>query len=173
MRGAYLLFAQDEAGNPNMAFEHFCQYGLDCFLWRLPKPMVRRAFQRACRTWESDHGIAMWQIRAFIHGLQGRRTDGATSAMQFVPDTYSWPHPPDPSWTLIACVHPDGYIDLDIVHEASRRFWSEDNGFPALPPDEGGRLSRRWFERMGVDVMVMQPELVADVAVPKRHLHSV
>lgn len=172
-RGAFLSMVEDEAGYPNMAFEHFYQYGLDCFSWRLPKSMIRRAFQRACLTWKSEQGIAMWQIRTFIYALQGQRTAGAMIATPFVPDTYSWPLPPDPSWTLVACVYPGGFIDLDIVREASRRFWSEDNGFPEFPPDEGRRLSRRWFDRMGVDIIVMQPEMAIDFAVPKRHLHVV
>ena len=146
-----------------MAFEHFYQYGLDCFFWRLPKRMIRRASQRACQTWAHGHGIAMWQIRAFIDGLQGPQSAGAMDATPYAPDTYSWPLPPDSSWTLVACVYPGGLIDLDIVHETSRRFWSEDNGFLEFPPDEGRRLYRPWFERMGIDVIVMQPELTVSV----------
>jgi len=170
---AFLSHVEDEEGYPNMAFEHFYQYGLDCFFWRLPRPMIRRAFQRACHTWKSESGIAMWQVRAFIDGLRGQRAVGTPSATPLVPETYSWPLPADASWTLVACVYPDGFIDLDIVHEVSRRFWSEDNGFLELPPDDAGRLTRCWFERTGVDVLVMQPDMAVDFALPKRHLHVV
>lgn len=171
-RPSFLSHAEDEAGYPNMAFEHFYQYGLDCYLWRLPRPMIRRAFQRACYTWKSANGIVMWQVRAFVNGLRGFGPAGV-DATPLVPATYSWPLPSDASWTLVACVYPDGFVDLDIVHEVSRRFWSEDNGFLELPPDEGRRLTRRWFERMGVDVIVMRPDMAVDFALPKRHLHVV
>ena len=170
---ALLAMAEDDAGYPNMAFEHFYQYGMECFYWRLPKPLVRVAFKRACQTWKAESDIAMWQIRAFIYGLNGHQATGEPVAQPFAPETYRWPLPPDPSWTLVACVYSDGIVELDIVHETSRRFWSEDNGFLDLPPDDGRRLSRRWFERVGIDVILMKPAMTVDLAVPKRHLRPV
>lgn len=88
--------------------------------------------------------------------------------MRHAADSYQWTTPPDPSWSLIACVYPDGQCDLDMVHEASRRFWSEDNGFIPLPSDNPFLINRDWFEKMGFDVMVMYSEMTVMEDKPKR-----
>ncbi|WP_235201060.1 hypothetical protein [Pseudomonas syringae] len=64
--------ATDEAGYPAMGFEVFYQQGISCFVWGLPKPLVRQAFRRVCAD-EQAHGnaVAMWQVRAFVYGLSG------------------------------------------------------------------------------------------------------
>lgn len=169
----FLDRAEDANGYPNMAFEAFYQQGLSCFVWGLPRPLVRRAFERVCADQQArGKAIAMWQVRAFVYGMSGRY-DGA-SCVRRVPDGYRWPSPPDASWELIVCVYPDGCCDLDLLHPISRQFWSEDNGLFHLPTTDRSLMNRDWFERMGFELMEMQPAMQVRIAQPTTpYLHLV
>lgn len=161
-------------GFPALDFERFYQQGLSCFAWRLPKRLVRVAFKRVCEQWKSaGKRIETWQIRAFVDGFHGNCHIGRGMRMRHAEASYQWPLPPDPSWSLIVCVYPDGQCELDMVHEASRRFWSEDNGFIQLPSDSPHLMNRRWFEQMGFDVMVMYAEMTVIEGRPKQLLNLV
>lgn len=108
-----------------------------------------------------------------MDGLHGNCHIGRGMGMRHAEASYQWPFPPDPSWSLIVCVYPDGQCELDMVHEASRRFWSEDNGFIQLPSDSPYLMNRRWFEQMGFDVVVMYAEMTVIEGRPKRLLNLV
>lgn len=158
----YLERATDEAGYPAMDFEAFYQQGISCFVWRLPKPLVRQAFKRVCADLQAKgNAVAMWQVRAFVYGLSGRYQGGTRKRM--APEGYQWPSPPDRSWETIVCVYPNGDCELDFVHPVSRMFWSDGNGFLALPTDDFARMGRWWFEEMGFEIMVMQPMMQTHV----------
>lgn len=157
--------AEDANGYPNMAFEAFYQQGLSCFVWGLPRPLVRRAFKRVCSEHQARReAIAMWQVRAFLYGLSGR-SEGA-SCVRRAPDGYRWPSPPDASWELVVCVYPDGCCDLDLLHPVSRRFWSEDNGLFHLPTTDRSLMNRHWFEKMGFELIAMQPVMQVQTTEP-------
>lgn len=157
-RFGFLSKAEDPQGYPRWDYEMFYQQGLACFVWRLPRLLVRQAFRKACEVWKAKSGmVAMWQIRAFIYGVSGGCRGGIVKPR--APEGFCWPASPDPSWALVVCVYPDGYCDLDMVHPVSRRFWSEDNGFLALPSYDRTLLNLDWFETMGFEVMRMQPLL--------------
>jgi hypothetical protein len=64
---------------------------------------------------------------------------------------------------MIVCVYPNGDCELDFVHPVSRMFWSDGNGFLALPTDDFARMGQWWFEEMGFEIMVMQPMMQAHV----------
>lgn len=99
----YLDRATDEAGYPVMGFEAFYQQGISCFVWGLPKPLVRQAFQRVCADQKAQgRVVAMWQVRAFVYGLSGRFEGGQRERK--APAGYQWPTPPDASWELIVCI---------------------------------------------------------------------
>lgn len=63
----FLERATDEAGYPAMGFEMFYQQGISCFVWGLPRPLVRQAFKRVCTDHQATgNAVAMWQVRAFV-----------------------------------------------------------------------------------------------------------
>jgi len=162
----YLDRATDEAGYPAMDFETFYQHGVSCFVWGFPRSLVRRAFQRVCGDWKAEgKPVALWQMRAFAYGLSGHYAGGMHKRL--ARDGYQWPTPPDASWELVACIYPNGEFDLDLLHSVSCRFWSEDNGF-FDPPTESPLLpllmNQQWFEKMGFDVLRMQPLMRMKVA---------
>lgn len=159
----FLDRATDEAGYPAMGFEVFYQQGISCFVWGLPKPLVRQAFKRVCADQQAKgNAVAMWQVRAFVYGLSGRCEGGQRERK--APAGYEWPTPPDASWELIVCIYPGGSFDLDLLHPVSCRFWSEDNGFFAVPTEDRSLINRDWFESMGFDVMTMQPAMQVQIA---------
>lgn len=155
--------AVDSQGYPVLAFEAFYQQGKACHLWGLPPLYIRQSLRAAVTAYTGRFGpIAYWQLRAFVYGLRGDY-QGATQARRVPPD-YRWPIPPDDAWIPVICVYPDGECDLDFTHPVSRKFWSEDNGFPALPPEDGKRLNAQWFEEMGFTILRMQPAMQVTVA---------
>jgi len=152
-----LSFAEDDAGYPRMDFEAWYQMGLQCFVWGLPRPLVRQAFRRLCRKFRSlAKPISMWQVRTFVWACNG----ADAVEQRKVPESYRWPSPPDTAWEVVVCVYPDGGCELDMVHPVSRCFWSEDNGFFDLPSDDRSLINRRWFEKMGFDIMTMTPDML-------------
>ena len=60
-------------------------------------------------------------------------------------------------------MYPGGSFDLDLLHPVSCRFWSEDNGFFAVPTEDRSLINRDWFESMGFDVMTMQPAMQVQI----------
>ena len=141
-------------GYPRWDFEMFYQQGLRCFEWNVPRPLIKQAFRAVCERWAAKgHFVAMWQIRAFVHGCTG----DFGKRQRRVAETYSWPNPPDASWLLVVCVYPDGICDLDLVHQVSRRFYSEDNGFISPPTEMLSVINSNWYEEMGFEIMRMQP----------------
>lgn len=127
------------------------------------------AFRKVCTDWVAKAGsVAMWQVRAFIYGMRGRDCDGLRERR--VPQGYSWLTPPDVSWDLVVCVYPDGLCDLDFAHPVSRRFWSEDHDFFALPSDDRSVMNREWFKTMGFEILDMQPAMQVIVS-EKRTSH--
>lgn len=159
--------AVDEAGYPNMEFEEWYQQGMACHRVNMPRVLVRQAFRHLAKGWmRRNKKIAMWHIRAFVYGLSGRDNRGQRERL--VPEEFSWPAPPDASWQWVVCVYPGGFCDVDLVHPASRRFWSEDNGFIELP-----RLDCWWFEDMGFTIMEMSPEMKVREGETVRHLSLV
>lgn len=157
----FLEHSEDAEGFPTWEFEAFYQQGLSCFVWGLPKPLIRQAFKKICTYWMTSHAsIAMWQTRAFVYGAHGRRP----GSLRRIPEGYRWPTPPDPSWELVVCVYPNGFCDIDLAHPVSRRFSSEDNGFFALPTDDRSLMNRQWFEAMGFNILDMRPAMRVRVA---------
>lgn len=158
----YLDRATDEDGYPSISFEVFYQQGISCFVWGLPKPLVRQAFRRVCADQKAQgNAVEMWQVRAFVYGLSGRFEGGQRERKAAA--GYQWPTPPDASWELIVCIYP-GSFDLDLLHPVSCRFWSEDNGFFDVPTEDLSLMNRYWFESMGFDVMTMQPAMQVQIA---------
>nr|WP_280971288.1 hypothetical protein [Cupriavidus gilardii] len=161
MSSWFLSYAVHPDGYPNLAFEAWYQRGLSCFLWKLPRPLARQAFSRLCEAWsEKGRSIEMWHVRAFIHGYAGGPPQCPS---RLVPDDYEWPTPCDASWKMVICAYPDGACEIDFVHSVSRRFWSEDNEFPALPSSGRSLLSRYWFIEMGFDVIDFNPTMAVQV----------
>lgn len=157
---------------PRWEFEAFYQQGIACYLWELPRPLVKNAFRAVCERWiASGKSVEPWQIRAFIHGCTG----DFSKRRRLSPDGYAWPDPPDPSWQLVVCAYPDGTCDLDLVHGVSRRFYSEDNGFFDPPTTNLGYINRSWYEEMGFQVFRMQPylEVTTQRRSRKEHLRLV
>jgi hypothetical protein len=143
--------AGDDPIYPNMAFEEWYRQGLECFLWNLPRALVRQAFHALVkdrrRYWGSR--IAPWQIRAFVYGLRG----GYDERNVCRAPGYVWPMPDDPAWQFVVFVYRDGFATVDWLHPVSRRFWSEDNGPLELPPHQPGELDGDWLRSMGFDVL--------------------
>lgn len=174
MGRAFLARAEDVSGFPALDFERFYQQGLSCFAWRLPRRLVRNAFKRLCEQWKcAGKRVETWQVRAFVDGLHGNCNAGHGMGLRHAAASYQWPVPPDPSWSLVVCVYPDGECELDMVHEVSRRFWSEDNGFIQLPSDNTCLINQKWFDQMGFDVIVMYPEMTVIEGNLKRPLNLV
>lgn len=169
----FLERAEDAEGYPAWGFEAFYQQGIACFVWGLPKPLVRQAFKKVCHDWLAKVGpVAMWQVRAFVYGLHGKSGSGVRERR--VPEGFRWPTPPDPSWELVVCVYPDGECDLDLLHPVSGRFWTEDNGFFPQPTEDRLQVNRYWYEEMGFDILLMQPTMQVQVAEPQNpHLKLV
>jgi hypothetical protein len=165
---------EDSNGFPCMDFEHFYQYGVDCYAWGLPPNLVRQAMTQACATWRArGRDVEMWQLRAFVHGTHGNRS--TMPVPRFAPAGYEWPCPPDASWKLVVCCYPGGLAELDFLHDVSRRFWSEDNRFLELPYDlrRGQSPTPAWFKRMGFDVLDMTPTASIMVGARRSHLSPV
>lgn len=159
----------DEEGYPSMEFEEFYQQGVQCFVWRLPETLKRQAFHHLCNQRKAKgKPVEMWQIRAFVFGSKGRSREGVLARR--VGEDYEWPEPPDGAWRLVVCCYPDGFCDLDFVHPVSRAFWSEDNGFLSLPTSDILQMARWWFERMGFDVLIMQPTMTVRLSNQLPHL---
>lgn len=168
----FARYAEDEQGYPRWDFESFYQQGLSCHAWGLPKALAHQALRHLAAAWrEKGHPVAMWQVRAFIYGCAGL-CSGEPRQRKAAP-SYTWPAPPDPSWELVVCVYPDGVCDLDLVHQVSRRFWSEDNGFFDLPSEDLRVLNQHWFEAMGFEVMRMVPDMCVQVGTKSSHLQAV
>ncbi len=161
---SFLDRAADEDGYPDMDFETFYQQGISCFVWGLPRYLVRQAFKKLCSDWQATGGtVAMWQVRAFVFGLSGRYGSAGIHSRR-IPDDFQWPTPPDASWELVVCFYPDGKFDLDLLHPVSCRFWTEDNGFFDVPTEDPTLISRDWFKKMGFDLMDFQPDMQVQVA---------
>ncbi len=141
----YLRHDEDLFGYPNMSFERFYQQGLLCGQWRLPRNYIRQAYQ-AITGKEKPH---MWQVRAFLHGLDKGRSPRRCK----VGVDYVWPVADGPDWLTLICLYPDGKFDLDFTHRASRAFWSEFNPFPELPDD----IQWQTLEALGFEIMHMYP----------------
>ncbi len=162
MSNWFLRYAAHPDGYPNLAFEAWYQRGLKCFQWQLPRPLAKKAFSRLCGAWrEQARSIEIWHVRAFLHGYAG---GPAPCQSRLVPSDYEWPTACDVSWKMVICAYPDGACELDFVHSASCRFWSEENEPPALPISGRSPLSRRWFMDMGFDVIDFSPTMEAQVA---------
>lgn len=158
----------DTFGYPNMAYEHFFQVGVSCYEVALPKALVRQAFKQCCAKW-TRWPVQMWQVRAFIQGLRGMFDTGQAPCL--APAGYQWPQP-EPGWSLVVCAFRDGHVELDLVHEARRTFWSEEHEEFVLPVNDG-RLNRGWFKAMGFDVLDMYPSMVVREAPARPYLRLV
>ena len=78
------------------------------------------------------------------------------------------------AWLAVVCLYPDGVCELDFAHPVSRRFWSEDNGFPDLPPVTGPTLNALWFEELGFTILRMNPAIRLTVATDRpKHLKTI
>ena len=155
----YLKYASDSEGYPNMDFESWYQLGVECFKARLPKVLRKQAFEALTERWLAmDRDVKSWHARAFIYGSSGR--NAVERSNQDVDPEYQWPCPPDPSWLLVVCCYPDGWCELDFVHQVSRRFWSEENEFLDPPLDGRSHFNRAWYAKMGFDVLEFDPRFV-------------
>lgn len=165
--------AEDGFGYPNWAFEAFYQQGKSCYVWGLTRIYVRQALRAAAQAYTDRFGpIAYWQLRAFAYGLHGGYE--GQSLPQRIPADYRWPAPPDAAWLAVVCLYPDGVCELDFAHPVSRRFWSEDNGFPDLPPVTGPTLNALWFEELGFTILRMNPAIRLTVATDRpKHLKPI
>lgn len=162
----------EKDGYPSLEFETWYQQGMRCYQANLPKPLRKQAFRAVATRWvETGAEIAIWHLRAFVYGSLG--LDGQGQRNRLVSDGFEWPAQPDPSWILIACCYPDGEMDLDFAHPVSRRFWSEDNGFLALPEENTRFFDRSWYEQMGFEVMMMMPTATVAEKVGTSHLRVV
>lgn len=167
-----LLRRAEADGYPALDFEIWYQQGMRSYQVALPKRLRTQAMRALAARWiAAGNEIATWHLRAFVFGAMGQDTQGQRGRV--VPDNYVWPTPPDASWHLVVCCYPDGELDLDFVHPVSRRFWSEDNGFLALPEERVSRFSRLWYEQMGFEVMAMMPVAQVVMGTPPRHLRAV
>ena len=129
----YLQRAEEDSEYPNLEFENWFQLGRECFLARLPKPLRRQAFHAQLSRWQAQgRPVHWWQARAFIYGAAGRGWAGKVAEPR-LSSNFQWPTPPDPSWLLVVCCYPGGTCELDLVHQVSRRFWSEQNDFFEIP----------------------------------------
>lgn len=162
----------DVGGYPALDFEQWYQQGMACYQAALPKPLRKQALRALAAKWAVAVGKPeIWHLRAFVYGTWGLDAQGRRSRV--VATDYVWPEPPDAAWKLVVCCYPDGEFDLDFVHPISRRFWSEDNGFLALPEERPTRFNRLWFERMGFEVMAMMPVAQVGAANARSHLRVV
>lgn len=173
----YLQRANVDSEYPNMEFEDWFQLGRKCFLARLTKPLRKQAFHEQLRRRQAEgRTVHWWQARAFIYAAAGRGCagDGAEPRLS---SNFQWPTPPDPSWQLVVCCYPDGTCELDLVHQVSRRFWSEQHDFFEIPVDcvdpKSIFFTRQWYRDMGFDVIDFDPELLAEVGNYQPHLRLV
>ena len=170
---AFLLKAEIESGYPSREFEDWYQQGMSCYLANMPDWLRKQAFSYLLKKWErKGHVVEMWHIRAFVYGATGFDSDG--KRIKYVSESFTWPNAPDAGWQFMVLCYPDGLCDLDYAHPVSRKFWSEDNDFLSMPPDPKKLFERYWFEKMGFEVMVMNPDMqVTESAVKSMHLQLV
>lgn len=167
-----LLRRAESDGYPNMGFETWYQQGMRCYQAALPKRLRKQALRALAARWlVAGCKVEMWHLRAFVYGVHGLDAKGRRDRL--VSGNYEWPTPPDASWLLIVCCYPDGEVDLDFAHPVSRRFWSEDNGFLALPDEHAIHFNKSWYEQMGFEVMVMMPVAREDTSTARKHLRVI
>lgn len=160
-----------------MEFEDWFQLGWKCFLARLTKPLRKQAFHAQLRRRQAEgRTVHWWQARAFIYAAAGRGCTGE-GAEPRLSSNFQWPTSPDPSWQLVVCCYPDGTCELDLVHQVSRRFWSEQHDFFEIPVDcvdpQSTFFTRQWYRDMGFDVIDFDLELLAEVGNHRPHLRLV
>lgn len=180
----YLQRCESADGYPNLAFEHWYQFGMQCHMARLTPTLRRQALVACVKLWK-DKGkraraggvsptvttaVEFWMLRAFAYGASGRDSEG--KRRPYVSSDFAWPQPPDAAWQLVVCCYPDGECDLDMVHPVSRRFWTDDHPY-FDPPGPSTRFDRRWYESMGFDTMIMFTTAAFASGAPTRHLSLV
>lgn len=160
-------------GQDGVDYIEFYTQGKACYTWQLPKAWRRQAFQHLTREWSFlGRKVQPWHIRAFLCGASGYSEHGYVAPQ--VPDQSVWPQPLDPSWDTIICSFTHAYWEMDFAHKVSRRFLSQDRGFPDLPNQIRQHLDSGWFRRMGFIVIDMRRSSFVSMGPRKEHfLHLV
>lgn len=156
-----------------MDFEAWYQQGFSCYRANLPDWLKKQAFSFLVQDWKrKGQSVEMWHIRAFVYGATG--FDGQRQQTKYVCDEFAWPDQPPPGWQFMILVYPDRLCCMDYGHPVSRKFWSEENGFFSLPPDPNRIFDQDWYEKMGFNVMQMQPGMAVSVfPSPNKHLRLI
>ena len=153
---------------PDLHLEEFYQQGVNCRIWCMPRPYVEKALRAVSYRAAHKFGPQKFKhLRAFVQGLRGVNSSVDCSHTKLCPSDYAWPLPPNHAWSVVVCVYPDGYCEIDFIHPVSRKFWSEYNSDLSLPETKH-ILTAKWFRDMGVEVLRMQPEMTAIVSEYKK-----
>ena len=92
---------------------------------------------------------------------------------EVVTHDYVWPEVPA-GWELTFIFYPDGFLDMDLLHPVSGRFWSEDNEFLNIPVKCcGQKITVGDLQRVGVPFMTTFGSAVVSDSIVKSHLSIV